>query len=158
MKRLVVYYSRSGTTATVAASVAKFLHADIEEVKDTKNRKGWIGYFFAGRDGWEKRLTQIAPISRDPSRYDLVIIGTPIWVNLTPAIRTYLTDNGNKIKKCAFFCTMGGSGGGPAFAEMESLCGKKPVGILELVSADFKDNSSKGKVRKFINKLLKLTR
>ncbi len=99
MKILVVYYSRTGNTAKIAKEIAGQLKCDIEEVHDTKNRKGILAWFIAGRDGMSKRTTIIEKTKYDPSAYDLVIVGTPIWVNTTPAIRTYLMQNSNKIKK-----------------------------------------------------------
>ena len=44
-----------------------------------ENRAGIIGYLFAGRDAVRKKLTKLKPLKFNPTDYDLVIIGTPIW-------------------------------------------------------------------------------
>ena len=152
-KTLVVYYSRDGTTKRVAGEIAKHLKADIEEIIDTKNRKGIFGYVFAGRDAMRKRLAEIKPVKKDPAKYDVVAIGTPIWGwSMTPAIRTYISLNIHKFKRVAFFCTMGGSGGMKTFAEMENIL-KKPIAVLELKADEVKGGTHLKKVKEFCRKV-----
>ena len=150
MKTLVVYYSRTGTTRKVAEEIAKLLKADIDEVVDLKNREGPINYVIAGKDASMKKLTEIKT-KKDASKYDLVIIGTPIWNwTVTPAIRTYLTKN--KVKQTAFFCTMGGSGDKKAFDAMEELS-KKPKATLTLLTKEVTEEKHLEKVKEFVAKL-----
>ena len=126
MKTLLTFYSRSGTTKRVAEEVAKALDADIDEVIDKKSRKGILGFFIAGYDATRGKTTEIE-FEKDPSRYDLVIIGTPVWNGrVTPAIRTYLLRNRERIKNAAFFCTCAGRLG-KCLEQMEELWGKKPI-------------------------------
>ncbi len=61
MKTLVVYYSRTGVTGTVAQALAGQLRADIEELRDRKSRRGPLGWLAAGKDATLKRLTDIDP-------------------------------------------------------------------------------------------------
>jgi flavodoxin len=89
MKKLVVFYSRTGTTKKIAQEIARKINADIEEIADLKNRKGILNWILAGRDGMKGSLTKVN-YSKDPGKYDLIIAGTPVWVNMVPAIRTYL--------------------------------------------------------------------
>jgi len=152
MKNLVVYYSRTGTTKKVANSIAKELKCDIEEIYDLKNRDGAIGYLSAGKDATLKKLTEIKDIKNDPNKYDLIIIGTPIWSwTMASAIRTYMNVNKTNFKKVAFFCTMGG-GKGKTFEHMEELCNKKPKALLELTTKEVKGNYL-FKVREFVDDL-----
>ena len=126
MKTLVVFYSRSGTTKRVAQEVAKALNADIDEVIDKKSRKGILGFLRAGYDATRGKTTEIE-FEKDPSGYDLVVIGTPVWNGrVTPAIRTYLLRNREKIKNAAFFSTCAGRPG-KCLEQMEELWGKKPI-------------------------------
>lgn len=129
MKALVVFYSRTGTTKKVAAAIADFLKADLEELIDQKKRSGIIGWLRAGRGAIKKELTDLGPLSKDPGAYDLVIIGTPVWAGtMSIAVRTFISQNKAGIKKAAFFCTCGGKAKN-TFQEMEDLLGKK-VGFL----------------------------
>ncbi len=126
MKTLVVFYSRSGTTKRVAQEVAKALNADIDELIDKKSRKGVLGFLRAGYDATRGKTTEIE-FEKDPYDYDLVIVGTPIWNGrVTPAIRTYLLWNREKIKNAAFFSTCAGRPG-KCLEQMEELWGKKPI-------------------------------
>lgn len=126
MKTLVVFYSRSGTTKRVAQEVAKALNADIDELIDKKSRKGFLGFLRAGYDATRGKTTEIE-FEKDPYDYDLVIVGTPIWNGrVTPAIRTYLLQNREKIKNAAFFSTCAGRPG-KCLEQMEDLWGKKPI-------------------------------
>ena len=111
MKTLVAYYSRTGITKKVAGFIAEALEADIEEIVDTKNRKGVMRFMVACKDGIMKKTGEIGPVEKTPSDYDLVVIGTPVWANtFTPAVRKYLADYGQDLKKAAVFCTTAKSG------------------------------------------------
>ena len=141
-KILVVYYSRTGNTRKVGKMISKILKADSEEIIDKKNRSGILGWIFGGRDAMMKKGTEIE-YKKDPSKYNLVVIGTPIWVaTVTPAIRTYLESN--KIKKVAFFCTYGGSSG-KSFDEMKKLS-KKPLATLGIKAKELELHDAEIKV------------
>jgi len=154
MNSLVVFYSRTGTTKKVAKTISKILKSDIEEIFDTKNRKGVLGYLIAGKDATLRKLTVIKKIKKDSSKYGLVIIGTPVWAfTMSSPIRAYIHQNKRKFKKVAFFCTMGGSGGKTTLNEMGSLCGKKPLALLELKTKEVIKNKYVQKVKKFVDKI-----
>jgi flavodoxin len=148
MKILVVYYSRTGNTKKAALQISRELRAQTDEIIDLKDRKMKIvGWLVSGRDASKGSLTEIK-CKKDPSKFDLVIVGTPIWAwTLTPAIRTYLAIK--KFKKVAFFCTCGGDSG-KAFVEMQRLS-KKPVATLVLSEKDLK--GSRVKVKEFCKRL-----
>lgn len=148
MKPLVAYYSRTGTTRKVAETISALLGGDIQEIRDTTNRSGIIGYMKAGRDVAQKRLTTLETLKNDPAVYDIIVIGTPVWNHtLSTPIRTYISQYKESFKKVAFFCTEGGTKDNP-FQDMESLCGKKPVATLMLqtqeVKADKYEDKSAG--------------
>jgi flavodoxin len=146
MKTLVSFYSRSGSTRRVAEVISKNLNADIDEIKDLKDRtRRIIGWLVSGRDAMTKKLTKIK-YSKNPSKYDLVIIGTPVWAwTVTPAIRTYLSEN--KFKKVAFFCTCGGQPGN-TFREMKRLS-KQPLAELDLIDKKLSKPDSRRKIKDF---------
>jgi flavodoxin len=133
MKTLVAYYSRTGNTRRLAEEIAKELCCDIDEIRDNEYRSGVIGWFSASRDAFRKFPADIE-FKIDPSEYDLVIVGTPIWsFGITPAVRTYFTRNIEKFNNVAFFLTSGGLGIQGAFKDMEALS-KNPVATFELHS------------------------
>ncbi len=154
MRTIVAFYSRTGTTKKVAEAIAEKIGADIEEIKDTVVRSGAMGYLRSGRDAMKKRLTKIEPVKLAADHYDLVIIGTPIWGwNISSPARAYITEQKDKFKKVAFFCTMGGSGDKRAFPEMEKIIGRKPEVTLALRTTDVVKENFSDKVEKFAEKI-----
>ena len=104
MKPLVVFYSRTGTTKKVAESLKKLLKCDSEEILDVKSRKGPIGYLMSGREASMKKLARIKETKKNPSFYDIVLIGTPVWAGtMSTPVRTYISQNKVNFKKVAFF-------------------------------------------------------
>lgn len=154
MKILVVFYSRTGTTRKVGQMIAQKLGADLEEIVDTVDRSGIIGYMKSGKDALQKKLTIINPVTKDPAEYDLVIIGTPNWgTHMASAIRTYITEQKGKIKKAAFFCTQGGKGESKLLSEMKDLSGIQPLEELTILTREVTRNDYEKKVDEFCNKL-----
>ena len=150
MKTLIVYYSRTKTTKKVAEALKEGLDADIEEIIDTKDRSGPIGYLSAGKDATLRRLTKIEDTKNDPADYGLVIIGTPTWSwNVSTPVRTYLKQMKDKFNRVAFFCTMGGSGYERVFKEMQAAIDKAPVATLTLLTKEVARDEFKEKLNKF---------
>jgi flavodoxin len=139
-KVLVVFFSLTGNTERVGKDIAGHFGADVEKIIDKKNRKGFFGFIGGGRDAAFKKLTEIEPIKTDPSRYDLIVIGTPIWAGtMTPAIRTYITQNKDKFKEVAFFTTAGGTPPEKTISAMENLCGKTRIAAVGFNRKELKD-------------------
>jgi flavodoxin len=149
MKTLVVYYSRTGTTKKVAEEIARKLKADEEEILDTVNRNGIWGWLKSGREGMKRLHTKLKRPKLNPADYDLVIIGTPIWVSVSSPVRTYLAAYKGKFKKVAFFCTMGSSGDEKAFKDMGEIVAKDPLATLTVLSKEVKNNDFQDKLEKF---------
>ena len=154
-RALVVFYSRTGTTAKVARKIAAALQCDMEEIIDTKSRAGAWGWLGGGRDASRRKETVIRQIDKAPAGYDVVIIGTPVWAwTMTPAIRTYLAQNKESFKEVAFFCTMGGSGNVRTLTKMEELCGKKPTATLALKTKEVAADACEDRVKGFVAAIL----
>lgn len=151
-KILVVYYSLSGNTERVAKDIAECFGADTEKLIDKKNRKGFFGFMGGGKDAMTKKLADIEPTKLDPSKYDIVVMGTPIWSwKMTPAIRTYITQNTDKFKEVAFFLTSGSTPAENVVPSMEELSGKKGIAYVGLNSKELKDNNKYwAKLTKFL--------
>ncbi len=159
MKKLVVFYSRTGNTRSVAQEVSKLIDADVEEIHDTKNRKGIIGFILSGMDARRKGRAKLREREKDPSLYDLVIIGTPVWAyNISTPVRTYIDDNKSCFRNVAFFCTSGSSDSKYAlrvFSDMKDLCGKEPVALLNLAAGELKGEYT-AKVKEFASAIQSL--
>ncbi len=156
MKTLIAYYSRTGMNETVCKELQNKLGAEIEAIIDTKNRKGFWGFITGGFDAAFKIMLEIKPIEKDPSNYDLVIIGTPIWAGvMAPAIRTYVSNNNDKFKKIAFVSVSGsGADNQKAVTDFANLSGRKSIANLLLSEKEVKQRSHKEKLDRFIKDIL----
>jgi len=153
-KALVVYYSRTGTTKQVAEAIADGLGAELEEIVDTKSRKGMLGFVAGGKDARLNKPTEIQDVRSDPSAYNLVVIGTPVWASsVTPAIRTYMTRCKDALPGVAFFLTTGGTGIDRTFEQMAELCGKQPITRLALRTKEVRKGQASDKVEAFVREL-----
>lgn len=134
---LVVFFSRTGTTRRLAGALAGMMSADIEEICDFTERRGALGYLRCVIDSWRKRPAEIVPAGLDPSQYDLVLVGTPVWAGAVSApVRAYLLQNRSRFRHVGFFCIFGGLGAGTAFDEMRALAGKAPVAQCKVRAAE----------------------
>lgn len=156
MKTLIAFYSRTGNTKKIAETLAKSINADLDEIIDQKDRSGIKGWILGGRDAFKQSLTEIT-IFQNPDDYDLVIIGTPVWVGAsTPAFRTYLAENKSKIKKFAVFTTSGGDGPQKTVALSEKILGKKSQAFAGWTTADLKNSVlTKQKLDNFVEAINK---
>lgn len=133
MKTLVVYYSWGGNTAKVARRLAGVLKADVEEIRETKKRRKVLGFLKSGFQAARKKKPPIEDLSKDPAKYDLIVIGTPMWAGtFASPVRTFLDRYGDGIKKAAYVLTMGGEKEGRTFAEMSDVLGIQPTDTLKL--------------------------
>jgi flavodoxin len=103
-KALVVYYSRTGNTRAIAESVREVLGADIQEIKDMKDRSGFFGFIGGMIDSRKHPITEISPREVNIKDYGLIVIGSPGWgVKLTPAINTFISKTDFTGKKVVLF-------------------------------------------------------
>lgn len=154
MKILVAYYSNTGNTKSVAEAIAKGCSGDVETIIDLRQRKGAWGYLLAGMDSLLGRPTQIKQPVSSPASYDLVVLGTPVWSwKMTPAMRSYLKQQSDKLPRVAFFCTEGGAGDQRVFQQMADLCGQQPEATLVVKETEIKSGTHSGKIAAFVSAL-----
>jgi len=109
LKPLLVYYSRSGTTRTVAKELARNLSCDTEEIVSRKNRFFW-GTLTCIHDQLFDRDDDIEPIKKDPSIYNRLIIASPVWIHrISSPMRTFLKYSGLKGKAVCLVLTNNGN-------------------------------------------------
>jgi flavodoxin len=128
---LVAYYSWTGNTAKVANAIAQALSADIAEIHDLKPRGGLFAFAAATLASVLQRSSPIVAPTKKVTDYDVVILGCPVWAsNMATPMRTYIMQEKSGIKRVALFCTLGGSGGKVALANMTALCGHTALADL----------------------------
>jgi menaquinone-dependent protoporphyrinogen IX oxidase len=153
-KILVVFYSRSGTTRKVAEALAAELKCNAEEIVAAKSRAGFVGIMRSLIESMLRRSAQIATARLNPSSYDLVVIGTPVWAwSVSSPIRAYLIDNNKNFPEVAFFCTLQHRGDEATFAQMQALAGKVPRAKVAFRTADVIAGSFRPGLAEFIRAL-----
>ena len=114
MKKLVIFYSFEGNTKVIAENIALAVGADILELKPEKEQKpnGFLKYLWGGKQVLMRACPGLQPLDKDPRKYDLLFIGTPVWAGTyAPALRTFFSGQRFTTKKIALFCCHGGGKG-----------------------------------------------
>ena len=134
IRALVVYYSRGGSSRSVAEDIARALGgAEIEELHDTVDRSGLRGYCRSCLDSIRERTTTLVEPGRDVSGYDLVVVGGPVWVGKPSApVRTWLRAHAGELHNVAFFLTHGGSARDQVFAAMKAESRSSPLALVSV--------------------------
>ena len=125
-KKLVAYFSASGTTKKVAEMVADAAEADLYEITPkeayTSADLNWMDK--KSRSSVEmsdkKIRPEIAGEDTKTENYDEIFIGFPIWWYVAPTIiNTFLEKYDFAGKKIILFATSGGSGFGNTVKELQ---------------------------------------
>lgn len=112
-KVLVLYYSQTSNTKTVAQEIATRLNADIEEIVPVKPYDGDFQATIArcGQEREQGIIPDIQPIAADIAKYDVVFLGYPIWFGTyAPPVAAFLEKADLSGKKVVPFCTFGSGG------------------------------------------------
>ena len=137
MKTAVIFYSYEGNTKFTARAIAKSLKADLIELKpiNEMQSRGFMKYVWGGKSAIMKESPTLTNYSFDASKYELIILGTPIWANtITPPLRSFLKEQNLSSLKCALFCCHAGGGIRKAPQEVEKILGQKLIGIFDLIN------------------------
>jgi len=151
---LVVFYSRTGTTKQVALEVAKALGADLAELSEARSRRGLLGYLRSGLEASRGLTTVLRDAHDEALRYDLVVVGTPVWVSaVSTPVRSFLRQHAGKLPPVAFFATMGGRGSEIAFRQMAEEAKRSPVASLSLLHRDVQAGKHAERLNAFTRQL-----
>ena len=125
-KRIVAYFSASGTTKKAAEMIASAVDADIYEIVPKQP------YSKADLNWMDKKSRSSVEMSDKNYRpeitytdahigmYDEIILGFPIWWYVAPTIiNTFLESYDFSGKKIILFATSGGSGFGNTVSELQ---------------------------------------
>lgn len=154
MKTLVVFFSCTNTTKTLAEYAADILNADIYEiVPAAPYTTADLAYYTNGRADQEQNDPSVRPAISgsvdNMSDYDTIILGYPIWHGQAPRIiSTFLESYDFSGKTIVPFCTSHSSGMGPSADNLHSLCS------AEWKSGKrFDGNTSKDEMNKWLNEI-----
>ena len=125
-KKLVAYFSASGTTKKTAELLAEAAGADLYKITPkvayTKADLNWMDK--KSRSSVEMNDKKFRPEIEDKdaniAEYDEIILGFPIWWYVAPTIvNTFLEKFDFSGKKVVLFATSGGSGFGNTVKELQ---------------------------------------
>jgi flavodoxin len=92
MEHQVIFFSRKGTSLRVAEKIASLLNAEIIEITDNINWKGFWGFIKGGFYASINKKVKIS-LSKNLDEFKGLIVVTPLWAGkLVPAINTFLLD------------------------------------------------------------------
>jgi len=112
-KTLVLYYSESGTTKTVAEEFQKQLNADIESIECVKPYTGNFQETIqrGQKEAQSGEWPELKPLKKKISDYDVIFLGYPIWFGTCAnPIFSLLKDNDFAGKTIVPFCSFGSGG------------------------------------------------
>lgn len=128
-RKLVAYFSTTGTTAKVAEALAEVVGADLFEIAPQ------IPYKSADLDWMDEHSRSTIEMKDDSSRpaisvkrdnmedYDVVFVGFPIWWYVAPTIiNTFLESYDFTGKTIVTFATSGTSGMGDTLKKLTPSC------------------------------------
>ena len=150
-KKLVAYFSASGSTARLAKQLAEAAVADLYEIRPA------VPYTSADLN-WQNKQSrssvemsnhnsrpELADKNADIAAYDTIYVGFPVWWYIAPTIiNSFLESYDFSGKKIILFATSGGSGFGkavdnlkPSAPDAEIIEGKVNPSIkdIEVLSA-----------------------
>ncbi len=124
-KKLVAYFSASGTTATKAKAFAEAAGLDLYEIKPekayTKSDLNWMNPLSRSSKEMKKGIKPaLADTNANIADYDVIFVGFPIWWYVAPTIiNSFLEAYDFSGKKVVLFATSGGSGFGKAVNSLQ---------------------------------------
>ena len=155
-KKLVAYFSASGTTAAVAKTLAEAAGANLYEIKpqtpysradlDWMNKKSRSSVEMNDKSFRPPLADRDAPVED----CDVIFLGFPIWWGQAPKIiSTFLESYDLSRKTIVPFCTSGSSRIGSSAANLHSLAS----GAVWLDGQRFSGSASRSTVEAWVNGL-----
>ncbi len=135
-KKLVAFFSASGSTRKLANNLAEILGADTYEIKPATP---YTGKDLNWNDSRSRSSVEMADINSRPvladksaqiADYDTIFLGFPIWWYVAPhIINSFLESYDFGGKTIVIFATSGGSGFGETLSQLKSSCAASTLWI-----------------------------
>jgi flavodoxin len=149
-KALIVYYSNTGHTKTIAEELAKAGGWSVAEIREAKPRKGRWGEIRCAIESLIGIKPHIEFTSPPFDTFDLVVIGTPVWAgHVASPVQSFLAKHRSNLHRVAFFCTCAGPDSTPVFDQLRTLSERVPVNTLAITNEEMKSPSYRDKLVTF---------
>lgn len=129
-KALVLYYSQTGTTQTLAEELQKQLGADIERIEAVVPYDGDFQATIqrSGEEMKSGEVPELKPLQVNLADYDVIFIGYPIWFGTyAMPIATLVKENDFAGKTIVPFCTFGSGGLGSSTEALKKALPKANI-------------------------------
>lgn len=81
MKSIIIYYSLTGNTHSIAEVIAKEFQSDLLRIKPKEelDRNKLSKFVWGNLQVIMSEVPELEDYKFDPSSYELVLLGTPVW-------------------------------------------------------------------------------
>lgn len=158
MKTIIVYFSLDGNTKYAADIIAEQLNADILRLEPVKEypKGNFSKFFWGGKSVIFGNVPKLVPYQFEVEKYDLIILGTPVWAgSFTPPLKTFIRNNDLSNKKVAFFACNSGGDADQCFTKLKQEIPKNDI-LATLSLTQPKVNQAEEnliKINEFCNRL-----
>lgn len=154
---LMICYSRTGTTSTVARLLAAMTGWQLALIEDVAPRSGWTGDIRCILDSLLSRKPPYRYAGPPPGRFDHVVLMSPIWMGrMASPMRSYLQDakaaqatNSRLPKSNSAIFLMSSRGGFRGADEMAGLTGHAPWPVAALEEREVLTGQASDVLEKF---------
>lgn len=129
-KALILYYSQTSTTKTVADIIAKNIpSADVAEIKVTEPYGDYNQTIIRGQQEVNSgELPELEPLSVDLKDYGTIFLGYPVWFGtVANPILSLIKDEKFEGKNVVVFCTFGSGGLNTSMADLKKALPKANI-------------------------------
>ena len=155
MKRaLVVWYSRSGYTASLVQELIAMTGWESLEIKDRHPREGGWGQFRCVWDVLLRRRPAILAEDKSLGGYETIVVAAPVWMrSLAAPMRSFICKHRGQFNALAHVCTYGGSGAEKAAQQAAALAGAPLVASLAVTSFELEQGDYRRRIDAFLKRL-----
>lgn len=122
---LIVYFSQTGTTKSVAKKIQKLTKGNLLQIKEKNKYTSDYNKLtkIAKKEIRRNTRPKVTTEARNIKSYDVIYVGYPIWWGTTPrVVNTFLEKYNLKGKTVIPFCTSGGSDIDGSLSDLKKSC------------------------------------
>jgi len=151
-KNLVVYYSYSGNTKSVAEKIKTITNGDLFEIKTVQEYpRNYTDVVNQAKKEKEQDFKPELSENIDITGYDTIFIGSPVWwYTFSTPVKTFLSQHDFSGKTIMPFCTHGGGGASNTYTDIEKLC---PGADVKIGFTSYENSAKESEIEQWINTL-----
>lgn len=151
-KNLVVYYSYSGNTKSVAEKIKTITNGDLFEIKTVQEYpRNYTDVVNQAKKEKEQDFKPELSENIDITGYDTIFIGSPVWwYTFSTPVKTFLSQHDFSGKTIMPFCTHGGGGASNTYTDIEKLC---PGADVKTGFTSYENSAKESEIEQWINTL-----